>query len=107
MYLFLDRLWVKKGGNLSGGKIFPYHIEYFPHAANLDQLFLVLVAFVDKIIRGNIIYGLFNQLVINMGKYLPQKRKVCENNSCLTALFFFFRGPFGFSANIPHIKLIK
>ena len=46
------------------------------------------VASVDKIIRGNIIYicNSFHLLVLNMGKYLPQYGKVCEDNKCLTAL---------------------
>ena len=39
-------------------------------------------AFVDKIISGNIIYDLFYKLVVNMGKYLPQKGKVRQNNEC-------------------------
>ena len=35
------------------------------------------------------IYHLFYQLVVNMGKYLPKKGKVRENNECLTALIIF------------------
>ena len=42
MCLFLEILWAKKYRNLSvcvWGGIFPYHIEYFSHAENLDLLF--------------------------------------------------------------------
>ena len=35
-------------------EVFPYHSEYFPHAENLELLFCSN-AFVDKIVRGNII----------------------------------------------------
>ena len=41
MCLFLEMLWVKKCRNLSGG-IFPYHSEYFPHAENMELLFVPL-----------------------------------------------------------------
>ena len=37
-----------------------------------------------------------------MGKYLPQKGKIRENNSCLNGTRYF-RGPFPFSANISPI----
>ena len=42
-------------------------------------------------IRGNMlhIYNLFYQLVVNVGKYLPQKGKVRENNECLMTLVIF------------------
>ena len=54
--------WVKKCRNLSVGD-FPYYIEYFPHAEYLELHFLrslvIKVAFVDKIIRGNVIYNSF------------------------------------------------
>ena len=36
--------------------------------------------FVDKIIRGNMIYILSYQLVVNIEKYLAKKGKVHENN---------------------------
>ena len=36
-----------------------------------------------------IISNLFHQLVVNMGKYLPQKGKVCKNNLCCMALVIF------------------
>ena len=69
-------------------EIFSYHIEYFPHAENLELLFFCCTAFIDKIIRGNVTYYSFHQLVVNMGKYWPQNGKVHENNLCLTALLF-------------------
>ena len=50
------------------------------------------MAFVDKTIRGNIIYNLFYQLVVNMGKYLPQKGK----GKYLPYDTRYFRGPFPF-----------
>ena len=62
----------KKCRNLRGG-IISYLSEYFPHAENLELLFCS-TAFVDKIIRGNIIFNLLHQLVVNMGKYLPKKK---------------------------------
>ena len=62
----------KMGGNIS------HHTKYFPNAENLELLFFS-TAFVDKIIRGNIVYNLFYLLFVNMGKCLPQKGKVCEN----------------------------
>ena len=42
MFLILEMLWIKKCQNLRGGGgfIFPYHSEYFPHAENLELLFL-------------------------------------------------------------------
>ena len=52
MCLFLVMLWIKKCHN-SSGEIFPYHCEYFPHAENLELF--SSSAFVNKIIRGNII----------------------------------------------------
>ena len=98
--------------------MFHFHSEYFPYAENQNYVFCS-TAFADKIIGENIVYRLFYQLVVNMGKYLPQKGKVRENTSCLTALVIFadlslfrqifphitrgtsyFRGPFPFSANI-------
>ena len=78
MCRFLEILFVKKRRNLSGGKYFPI-TEYFPHAENLEQPFCSS-AFVDKILRANIISNLFDQLLVNMGKYLLQKGKVCEND---------------------------
>ena len=58
--------------------------------------------FVDKIIRGSIIYNVLYQLVIDIRKYLSKKRKgpqkqqvpyrkgkVFENKECLTALVIF------------------
>ena len=51
------------GGGGGGGGIFPYHSEHFPHAENPELLFCS-TAFVDKIIRGNMIYNLFYQLVV-------------------------------------------
>ena len=90
--LFLEMLWersvVKKCRNLSVWGIFLYQGEYFPHAENLELLCFCSAAFVEKKkkIRGNRIYNSFHQLVVKMGKCLPQKAKVCEKNSCLTAI---------------------
>ena len=41
-----------------------------------------------KGLRENI-HNLFYRLVVNIGKYSPQKGKVRENNLCLTALVIF------------------
>ena len=49
----------------------------------------------DRRIRGNTIYDLFYQLVVNIRKYLP--KKVRENNECRKGTRYF-RGPFSFSA---------
>ena len=69
---------------------FPITVTIFPHAENLELLFvLVKVAFVAKIIGENIISDLFYQFVVSMGKYLPQKRKVRENKGCRKALVIF------------------
>ena len=57
-----------------GGGIFPYPRVYFPHANNLELIFST--EFVDKIIKGNVIYNLLYQVVVNMGKYLQKKGKV-------------------------------
>ena len=56
-------LWVKKY-NLSRGKL-PYHSENFHHAENLELLFCS-TAFVDKIIKGNIIYFISLQFIWEM-----------------------------------------
>ena len=47
--------------------------------------------FLDNLPQGmkQNIYNLFHQLVINMWKYLPQKGKVCKNNSSLTEVVIF------------------
>ena len=75
----------KTSRNLIGLGIFPGHSEYFLHAENL-VLHICPTAFVDKIIRGNITYNIFHQLVVNMGNYMPQKGNVCENNLFLTCV---------------------
>ena len=62
---FLEMSWVRKC-RLKLGAVFPFDREYFPHSDNLELL-LPSTAFVDKIIRGNIIYNLFDQLVVNIG----------------------------------------
>ena len=59
-----------------GGGGFPITVNIFP--GNLELRFCS-ITFVDKLIRGNII---FYQHVVYMGKYLPQKGKVRENNEC-------------------------
>ena len=84
MCLFWEMLRVKNCRISSGWK-------YFPITANISpcptwNYFFCCTAFVHKIIRGNIIYNLFYQLVVNMRKYLPQKGKVRENNSCRKAV---------------------
>ena len=61
-----------------------FHVSIFRTIINLELLFSS-TAFVDTIIRGNVIYNLFYQHVVNMGIYLPQKRKVRENNECRQA----------------------
>ena len=53
------------------------------------RIFFFSTAFVDEIIRGNVIYKSYYQLMVIMGKYLPQKGKVCDKNSCLKALIIF------------------
>ena len=90
--------------NLSGGEgIYPYYGEYFPRAENLELLFFFCsTVFVDKIIRGNMIYSLFYQLV-DVGKYLPQKGNFLENNSCFTALGFI-EDLYVFRQIFPHIS---
>ena len=66
MCLFLEMLWVKKCRNLMRGIIsLSLNIFLMPKIWNY---FFCSTAFVDKIIRGNII--LFYQLVVSMGKYL-------------------------------------
>ena len=69
---FLEMLSVKKCRNLSGGKYFLITVNIFPMPKIWNDFFCSS-AFVDKIIRGNITYDLFYQLVVNMGKYLPKK----------------------------------
>ena len=67
MCLLSEMSWVKECCNLNGGGILSHHSEYFSHAENLELFFfksLVKIAFVDKIIRGNIYYNLFYQLVV-------------------------------------------
>ena len=71
-------LSVKKCSNLSGGKYFPITVNIFPLLKIWNYDFCC-TAFIDKIIRGNIIYDVFYQLVVNMEKYLSQKGKVREN----------------------------
>ena len=72
----------------SMGEIFPYQSEYFPHAENLEPfLFFCSAALVDKVIRGNIIHNLLYQLVVNMGKYLPQKGKARGKKKLLKTLW--------------------
>ena len=71
MCLFLEMLWEKKCRNLSGGKYFPITVNIFP-IPKIWNYFFCSIGFVDKIIRGNIIYNLVYQLVVNMRKYLPQ-----------------------------------
>ena len=51
----------------------------------------------------NQIQCLFHPLVVNMGKYLPKKGKVLENNECRKARLIF-QEPFPFDANISHIN---
>ena len=51
-------LWVKKGRNLSGGKYFLITVNIFPMPKILNDFFCS-IAFVDKIIRGNVVYNLF------------------------------------------------
>ena len=74
----LQILWVKKCRNFSGAggerEIFPYHCEYFSHAENLELIFCS-TAFADKIIRVNIMYNSFYQLVVNMGEIFAAKGK--------------------------------
>ena len=76
MCLFLEMLWVTKCRYLSvgGGEIFPYHSEYFSHPKNLELLFRS-TAFVDKIIRGNIIYNLYLSASGQYGKIFAEKGK--------------------------------
>ena len=62
----------KKCRNLRGG-IISYLSEYFPHAENLELLFCS-TAFVDKIIRGNIIFNLLHQLWLIWGNICRKKR---------------------------------
>ena len=78
--------------------MFHYHSEYFPFAEN-QELRFCSTAFADKRIGENMVCRLFYQLVVNMGKYLPQREKVRENTSCLTALVIFAKLSL-FSANI-------
>ena len=87
---------------LKWGGGFPITVNIFP--GNLELRFCS-ITFVDKLIRGNII---FYQHVVYMGKYLPQKGKVRENNECRKTLVIFadlspFRQIF------PHVnhKLMK
>ena len=54
MCLFSEMLGVKKCRNLSGEEYFPITVNSFPYAENLDLLFCS-TAFIDKIIRRNII----------------------------------------------------
>ena len=71
------------------GELFSDHSEYFPHAEKLELLFiisLVSVAFVDKTIARNMIYNLFYQLVVNVRKYLPKKRKMQRSAKLISAL---------------------
>ena len=49
------------------------------------------------------IYNLFYQLVVNMGKYLPQKGKVRKNNECLMTQVIFANLSL-FRKIFPHIK---
>ena len=85
--VFRNGIGKKKKCNLHGGNIFTVNIVPMPKIWNY---FSHSNAFLDEIIRGNIIYSSFHQLVINMGniclKYLPQKGKIRENSSCLKAL---------------------
>ena len=74
----------------------PYHREHFIPCRMSGTTFLkslVKVAFVDKIIRGNITCNSFYQLVAIMGKYLPQKGKVRVRH-------MLFCGPFPFEGDI-------
>ena len=48
--------------------------------------FCCSTAFADEIIRGNEIYNSFYQLLVNMGKYLPKRENVHENNECRKAV---------------------
>ena len=53
MCLFLEMLFLEKCRNLSGEKYFPITLNIFPIPKIWDY-FLFLVAFVDRVIRGNI-----------------------------------------------------
>ena len=82
MCLFIETLWVKKCRHLSGWKYFPITVNISTRRKSV----FVLLHLLTKI-RGNIIHicNLFDQLVVNMGTYLPKKRTVRKNNSCLMA----------------------
>ena len=103
MRLFLEILWVKKCSKLkSGGGVFPMTLHIFP-MPKIWICFFCSSAFVEKIIRGNIIHDSFYQLVLNMRKYLPKKALVngpspFSANACIHGTRYF-RGPFPFSAN--------
>ena len=58
----------KKCQNLSvGKKYFPITVNIFPlQCQKYVTMFFSSTAFVDKIIRGNKMYNLFHQLVVNM-----------------------------------------
>ena len=67
MCLFLEMLQVKKCRNLNvcvwgGGKYFPITVKILPCRKSGIPFFL-FCCITDKIIRGNIIYDLFNLLV--------------------------------------------
>ena len=80
-------LFVQKCRNLvCVGGIFPYHSENFPHAENLKPFFCS-TAFVDKIIKVIKVTS-FYQIVVNIGKYLPQKGKARHSLFSWTFPFF-------------------
>ena len=73
-------LLVKKCRNLRGYKnIFLFVTVNIFLMPKIWKYFFFPTAFVDKIIRGNMIHE---------GKYLPQKGEVCENNERLTFTLF-------------------
>ena len=79
IFLFLGMLWVKKCRNLSvcggGGGRF---VKYFPTMPKIWNYFFYQLHLLTK--QSEVYIISFYQMVVNMGKYLPQEGKVRENN---------------------------
>ena len=77
-HILLELLLVLKCCNLRGVGVFSCQSEFKVNIFAMLRFwkyFFCTTAFVDEIIRGNIKYNLFYQLVVNIGKYLLKKRK--------------------------------
>ena len=109
MPIFRNVIWVNKCRNLSGGKYFYIAVNIAKPNPNPNPIPKIRNYFfpycLNDITRGNIIRFFFYQLVRKYrgNNYLPQKGKVRENNSCLTALVILAKLSL-FRQIFPHIN---